>query len=252
MPTTTWLSATAPQAVLLTAWGNAALSGHSSLDSAAEAISGELPHRLAGLAGEADEVSLAYGIGRLRALGAQRLRLVLPAPGDAAGLPGPPAFNAAALEAGAAVVSVGASLGLVPEVGRAVVRWTVDDVGVGGEGALPPLRDAERELDAAVRAAAEELGMLDVARWRPEVAEALTSLRSGSTLRFPPGHDPRAVRVAALAQRMLGVVTLARDDEGAAVSAAEMSLRSAALAPLERAARHAWSVAAGAQEDTRG
>ncbi|MCL2782227.1 MAG: hypothetical protein FWD74_12235, partial [Actinomycetia bacterium] len=60
---------------------------------------------------------------------ADAVRLVLPVPGDPRGLPGPPEFRAAALDAGEAVY--GGWLGLVPQVfdhpvssAPATVTWT--------------------------------------------------------------------------------------------------------------------------------
>ena len=66
---------------------------------------------------------LVTGLGRLRAAGADGLGVALPVEGDPLGLGGPPAFNAAALEAGEAVVARGQpALGLVPRRGRGRVR----------------------------------------------------------------------------------------------------------------------------------
>jgi hypothetical protein len=231
--------------VRLVAWTNAVLRGSISLDDAADAVAGELEHRVSGLPGEDTAVSLAYAMGRLRALGVSRLRAVLPVPGDPAGLPGPASFNERAVEAGSAAVAGGpALLGLVPQVGRAVVEWQAHPVGDAGEGAVDDLPQTERLLTEALRDATEELARLDVARARPEVLEALQGLREGDAVPLPPGHPQRAVGLTQQALRLLRVVELAAGDDGAAASAGQMRARSTALRHLQHAARRALAVAA--------
>ena len=88
-------------------------------------------------------------------------------------------------------------------------------------------------------AAANQLAELDVARWRPEVADRLIDLREGDPLSAPPGVPARCVALAAQALRAREVVDLALEDDGAAVSAAEARRRRDALDPLARAARRA-------------
>lgn len=234
------------------AWGNAWLDGHVSLDDAADRIVGhDEPHRVHGLPGETDDAGTAIvvALGRLRGLGIQRLRLVLPAPGDPTGLPGPTTFNAEAIEAGEAVLTVGGEpLALVPDVRTigtpddwiCTVRWQVSAVNPPWATALPSLAEAERELREALREATDELVQLDVARWRPELADALSAIRDGAGAddALPPGYPPRARRVLVLARRVGAIATLA-DDTGAAMSAQAMAARTAALRPLTTAARRA-------------
>jgi len=238
-----------PRSGRLVAWGNAFLSGRTSLDEAAAAVVGEdEPHRAVGVPGENAPVALTVALGRLRAHGVRALRLALPAPGDPLGLPGPPAFNEAATASGEAVLTVGgAPLGVVPltirhgpEGDQAVsVRWQLSPV-APRPGAAPTLAEAERELADSMREAATTLAALDVARWRPEVGEALQVIReSGHDVPLAPGYPARAARVLALARRLGAVVVLAGDDPGAAVSASEQARRHAALQPLERSARRA-------------
>ncbi|MEY9927784.1 hypothetical protein ABH926_002418 [Catenulispora sp. GP43] len=235
----------------LVAWGNAWLAGHTSLDSAAEQVraDGDEPHRVAGVPGEDGEVGWTVALGRLRAAGVTGLRLALPRPGDPLGLKGPAAFNQAAIAAGEAVLTDGTALGIVPSVdgygpagdrGHAV-RWTVTAVPDGAP-ATPTLSEAERELNAALREAAEELARLDVARWRPELAESLAAIRGHG--RAPeavlaPGYPPRAVKVLTQAQRLAAIADLAGQDEGGSVTALESRLRASALVGLERVTRRA-------------
>ena len=235
----------------LVAWGNAWLAGNTSLDSAAEQVlaDGDEPHRVAGVPGEDGDVSWPVALGRLRAAGVTGFRLALPRPGDPLGLKGPAAFNHAAIAAGEAVLTDGPALGIVPTVtgygpdgdrGQSV-RWTVTPVEAGAA-AAPTLSEAERELTAALRSAAEELARLDVARWRPEVAESLAAIRGHG--RAPeavlaPGYPPRAVKVLTQAQRLAAIADLAGQDEGGSVTAMESRLRSSALVGLERVTRRA-------------
>ncbi len=123
-------------ATALVAWGNAWLTGHVGLDEAVDAVEKNAGPQILG--GEPAEVTLRRGLGDLRVGGLSALRLALPEPGDPLGLTGPPAFNAAAIEAGAAVVAVldGRAMGLVPAEDRrgssyVGVRWTPHEASAG-------------------------------------------------------------------------------------------------------------------------
>lgn len=242
----------------LTAFGNAALLGLGGPDEAADAvIGGDALHRVVGLPGEDDAVSIPLALGRLRSLGLTGLRLVLPEPGDLVGLPGPAAFSAQALTAGSAVVTVGPpgvpSLALVPTAAASergdVVRWDVVavDYTLAPHG-LPTLSEAERALAEGMRDATSALDLLDVARGRDDVAGALSRLeRDVRTVPLPASLEPRAQRTVVAASRLLGILTVAVDAESGAVTAAETQQRAEALRPLRRVARHAlcaaWSAA---------
>ena len=238
----------------LVAWGNAWLGGHTSLDTAAEQIllSGDEPHRVTGVPGESEHVSWTVALGRLRGVGAAGFRLALPRPGDPLGLNGPAAFNHAAMTAGEAVLVIGAPFGIVPSItpygppqdqGQ-IVQWEVLPVDGpdSASAAVPTLSEAERELAAAMREAAEELIRLDVARWRPEIAESLAAIRGHG--RAPdavlaPGYPIRAIKVLTQAQRLAAIADLAAADDGAAVSATQSRMRTSALTGLERVTRRA-------------
>lgn len=227
---------------LLAAWGSAALSGGVSPDEAAAAVSGgrDAGHRVAGLPDEDGPVNMAYALGRLRALGATGLRLVLPRPGDAAGLPGPAAFNETAVECGEAVVSVGsAHLGLLP-AGRGL--WQAHRVEDDPRTPLQ-LRDADRDLMRATREAAGVLARLDVARWDPDAA-ALLGERARSRAALLPGSAPaEAHQVLDRALRLAAVLELARRSDGAAVSSGEMQARTQVLRDLDAVTRRAVEAA---------
>ena len=225
----------------LAAWGAAALAGDVSPDEAADEVRGshDAPHRVLGLPGEREPVNLPYALARLRTLGVTGLRLVLPLPGDATGLPGPPAFNERAIARGEAVLTVGGPpLGLLPESRG---TWTVHPV---DEDRRTPvtLDDAERALTRGMRAAADELGRLDVARWEPAAADLLQA-RARRRPDLPMTADARAHFVLAQALRVGSIVDAARNGDGAAVTAAETRARAAALRALDDAARRAVEAA---------
>lgn len=242
--------AAAPSAALV-AWANAWLTGHVGLDEATDAIEGETgPCVVDGIPGAAGELPLRQGLGDLRVAGMNALRLALPVAGDPLGLPGPVAFNLAALEAGEAVTVELANrpIGLLPAEDRrgssyVGVRWTVHQAGAASTD-VPSLAEADHQLTTAVREATDALGTLDdVATWRPEVAEALTALRESPHREQPgrlaPGYPPRAHRVAALSGRLAVVVDLARQNEGAGLTADQVRCRTDALRALDRAVRRA-------------
>jgi len=239
--TTTALPRSADLAVWFTAW----VAGRASLDDARDAIvGGDAAHDVVGLPGEAEPVPLILALGRLRAAGAVRAGLALPVPGDPLGLAGPPTFNADALEIEEAVVFDGLDAGMVPHVAGAGVVWGYHPATSRRQ--VSDLSEADTSLRRAVVAAADDLADLDVARWRPEVADELLALRRTSDLRLPPGWEARAVRLASLASRCRTIVELALDDDGAAVSASEADARRRALAPLDHAARRALVAACSA------
>ena len=232
MRTTTALPRSADLAVWFTAWA----AGHASLDDTRDAIvGGDAAHDVVGLPGEAEPVPLILALGRLRAAGAVAAGLALPVPGDPLGLAGPAAFNADALEIEEAVVFEGLEAGLVPHVAGAGVVWGYHPATSRRQ--VPDVTEADTGLRLAVVSAANRLADLDVARWRPDVADELLALRRTSDLRFPPHWSGRAVQLASLASRCRAIVDLALDDDGGTVSASEADARRAALAPLDHAAR---------------
>jgi hypothetical protein len=236
----------------LVAWGNAWLHGHTSLDSAAENVheKADEPHRVHGVPGEDGQTGLTVALARLRRAGATGFRLALPQPGDPLGLCGPAEFNHAAMAAGEAVLVVGLPLGVIPTIQAYgppqdqgfTVTWNVLPVSTETTADVPTLSEAERELTSALREATEELARLDVARWRPEAAEALAAIRGHG--RSPeavlaPGYPPRAIKVLTQAQRLAAIASLAAVDDGAAVSAAQSRIRTTLLNGLERTTRRA-------------
>ena len=143
-------------------------------------------------------------------------------------------FNEAAMEAGQAVV-VGA-LGLVPEERGETVQWRTFDA---APRQLPDVGEADRALRESLIGAAADLAALDVARWRPEAADALMNLHHSPTLDAPLGTPPRCVDLAARGLQAWAIVDLALADDGGAISAYEVDQRRGLLRPLGHAARRA-------------
>ena len=226
-----------PVSGVLAWWATAWLRGDAVPDLVLDAVIGDdATHAVAGLPGEAGTVTLVAALAAFRRSGATGFGIAVPAPGDPVGLGGPPAFNAAALDAGEAVVVSGCDLGLVPtRVGAAVV-W---EVSPASRRPLPDVGEADRELRRALLESADALAALDVARWRPEVADELISLRRPRPVAAPPGIPGRCLDLAGRGLQALSIVDLALVDDGGSVTAAEAGERRAALQPLDRAGRRA-------------
>jgi hypothetical protein len=238
-----------PAAVRLAWWGTAWLRGHVVADHLIDAVVDQDATHLVAFADSGAE-PLVTGLGRLRSAGADALGAAFPAEGDPVGLGGPVAFNAAALEAGEAVVAVDAAafvvLGLVPARVGAAVTWSVMDA---ERRQLPDVGEADRALRSALPEAADALAGLEVAQWRPEVADRLMAeldkrVRHRPRLVAPPGVPPRCVELAARGLQALEIVELALEDDGGALTALEAEARRAALLPLGRAGRRALVAAA--------
>ncbi|HSN05744.1 MAG TPA: hypothetical protein VLV82_00220 [Candidatus Angelobacter sp.] len=246
----------------LTAWGTAYLLGSVSLDEADAAVVGtDAVHRVVGAPGEPEPVPVSLALARLRARGVTALRLVLPEAGDPTGLPGPASFSAAAVAAGAAVVTVGppdvpsyAALARAASSDGAgdVVRWDLVEVlhSVAPYG-LPTLSEADRGLTEAMAASTSELAALDVARGRDDVAPRLAGLdRAMRDVDLPATLPARAQRLVATATRLLGVLDIAAETDGGSVTATEARGRLVALRPLRTAVRYALCAAySAAAED---
>lgn len=239
-----------PPATRLAWWGTAWLRGHVVPDLLVDAVIGDdATHVVAGLdalglGGGGAAETLVGGLARLRAEGGNGFGAAFPAEGDPVGLGGPREFNAAALDAGEAVVVVGTDIGLVPVRTGAAVTWQAFRA---DRRQLPDLGEADRGLRSALLEAAQALADLDVARWRPEVADRLMNLRHRGRIAPPPGVPARCAELAARGLQALEITDLALEDEGGAVSASEAEMRRQALLPLARAGRRAL-VAASSPE----
>jgi hypothetical protein len=195
------------------------------------------------------------------------VRLVLPAPGDPLGLPGPGPFTTAALLAGEGVLALredGTGFGLVPTVtahGSALdgtvttVLWQAYDVAMTGPDPGPFLHEAEHDLRVGVMEAARALTELDVARWDPEVADALDDMRRAERRGMErdelPGSWPVRARELLVRTRTLAtLVHLADRSTGGAVDSREAEARAAVLRELARVVRRARVAAYNAHGGT--
>ena len=233
------MSLVLPLSARLAWWGTAWLRGHVVTDLVLDAVlADDATHVVAGLPDLDGPVPLARALAQLRAAGAPSCGLALPTPGDPVGIGGPRELSAAALEAGEAVVA--GSIGLVPHRVGAAVEWTAY---AAAPRQLTDVGEADRGLRRALQEAATALADLDVARWRPEAADALMNLHRPPRLDPPPGTPTRCADLAARALQAGAIVDLALEDEGGAVSLGEAALRRASLQPLAGAARRALAAA---------
>jgi hypothetical protein len=251
-----------PRSARLAAWGTAWLQGRTSTGGVVRAVTGDdEPHRVepADLVPSADLEGLLTA---LREAGVSALRVVLPVPGDPLGLPGPPAFNTAALDAGECVVaSSGSAWGAVPEVTEFgsewepghLVTWQVRPVAESRHLGADGLADAERALKEGLLEATSRLTRLDVAALGPDAAEELRRLRRAE---IPPGILPagtpaRSLQVLSTAGRLRAVLSLAARDDGAAVNVFEAQERARTLRELDVVCRHAVVAAVNAATQSR-
>lgn len=217
-------------------WFSAWVSGSASLDDTRDAIVGDdAAHDVVGIPGTTEPVPLIVALGLLRSERATSAGIALPVPGDLLGLAGPGAFNGEVVDAGEGVVLEGAELGLVPHRAGAGVVWTCHPAVSRRQ--VPDPSEADQSLRQALVRTSDVLADLDVARWRPEVADELMALRRHTDYAFPTAMAPRAVRLAALATRCRTIVDLALEDDGGAITAAEAEARRRAMGPLDHAAR---------------
>jgi hypothetical protein len=239
-----------PRSVRLAASASVWLAGDGTVVDVVDGVRGDdEPHAVEGLPSGRD-VALSEALHELRSAGARAAAVALPRPGDPQGLGGPRALTEAAVDAGEAVLAVGARVALVPRVtafgppgdqGHFVTwRWHVADPVPPG----PGLAEAERALSVALLQAGSILADLDIASWRPEVAQLLEDVRAGrESAPLPHAYPAPAQALAARAARLWAVTDFALGDDGGATSASASAARRQALHPLERAARHALAAA---------
>jgi hypothetical protein len=250
----------------LVAWSNAVALGLASPDLAATEIVGtDGPHRVVGLGDEA--ISMPVLLAMVRRLGLATARLALPVPGDPVGIPAADPVSEPAIEAGEVAVlpdvtapgqgaatapAQATAWGLVPHLEDGGVRWTAYRT----SGFLPTngassLGEADNGLAQSLREATAVLDRLDAAAWTDQDADDVAALRSGRLDGdgLAPGYPDRAAAVLVRARRLRTIVRLASRDDGGTLTAATAAQRLAALAPLDRAARHAEMAAYNAVAD---
>jgi len=211
-------------------WGTSWLRGRVSPDDLLDAVlDGDVSHLVEG-------EPLLTALARMRSAGATGWGAALPREGAPVGLGGPAAFNTAAIESGEAVVAVGTEAGLVPRRVGPTIEWTSYPA---ARRQVPDIGEADRDLRAALLTAGTALADLDVARWRPEVADELLDLRHRKIPQTPPGVPARCAELAARGLQAVGIADLALADDGGALSATAAEQRRAAIMPLDLAGRRA-------------
>ncbi|MDX6308357.1 MAG: hypothetical protein QOI06_1403 [Nocardioidaceae bacterium] len=238
-----------PASARVACWINAWLAARQSTDSVISGLVGQ--HGAVEFLPPASgpPMSAALFLGELRRRGVRRASSAFPVPGDPLGLGGPADFNVDVIDAAEGVVLHGADIGLVPLRVGTLTRWEAEPAHPPPY--LPAVAESDRALRAALLEAADRLADLDVASWRPEVADALITLRRAADLDdLSPFASAQSARLAHEALRASSIVAMARADDGGAVSASQVAQRAAALQPLDRAAR-AGLVAATSSLDGR-
>ncbi|MFL6162477.1 MAG: hypothetical protein ACJ74U_09620 [Jatrophihabitantaceae bacterium] len=228
----------------LAAWGSAWLAGTAGFDQVLDAVAGTgRPVGGPGFDG-AGLHPVGVALTDWKRAGSTALRLVLPVPGDVRGLAGPHPLRAAALQAGQAVYGNGFGLTVLtgpptPSSAGPEVVW--HRAPAADQPADPlSLAEAEHELAEAIRETASDFARRGVTSWLSDIAPALSDARrAGERLRLPASHPPRAVRLIAQAERLTAVFAVVDRDDTGPLTAAEVSERSQALAPLRLAVRRA-------------
>jgi len=250
-----WSAPLPSRSALLACWTTAWLAGEASLpDLVGRVTAHDERHTVTGL--WVDDLELEQAVGRLRADGVTQLRVVLPAPGDPLGLPGPGPFTAAALVAGEGVLALdrdGRGRGLVPALTHhgseldgtvTTVQWTAYPVTSTATNPGPFLHEAEHDLRIGVVEAVRALADLDIARWSPEIGNALHDLRRTARHgidedELPGSWPPRARQVLSQSRQLAAVIALASQDIGGALDASQADARDRALRELSRVVRRA-------------
>lgn len=240
------------------AWAASVVAGRAKPTDAAAAIeAGTSGHVVVGLpadayarSGPSPETALADALDAVRRARPRRLSLVLPTAGDPLGLRGVGAFGEAAVlaEVGVAVEFADASSGWVPELdvrgsSYAGIRWTVLP-GAAAPAALTTdaeriVEQADRALRRAMRAAADALGEVDLAHWRPEAAGGRVAADTALHARvraMPPGWPAAARVLGERAVALWRMLQVALADQGA-LSAAGSAVRIDVLRTLSHVVR---------------
>jgi len=227
----------------LAAWLDASLQGGASPDDVADAAAAV---GMGALRIDGQQRTLLEGLARLRSDGLRGVRLVLPAPGDVSGLPGPPALNRRLLQEGSALIITGAEPGagvvLLP-CGDDVFAATPSDLPQAVVASWVGLRVARADFAAAVAAHSRELANLDVAGDVHGLREQVLGEDEQPLPLLPPAFPAERRELLGRARLVAILAATAADDTGRAVSAAEATSRSGHLRALAGVARRALGAA---------
>ncbi len=241
-----------PRSVLLSIWLEHLEVGAAQIEKAVHAVQGDdEPHEVLWPDGSSGSLGDLFGFWTAST---RQVAAVLPVAGDLSGLAGPGRTNAAAVEAGEAVLLSTATqtVAAVPEVIRFgshiepghLVTWKIlpcHSWQTRFLGTIGSWLDAQRELAAALNDAIERLMILDVARWRDDLAVEVEALRGDAHLPdpLPRDLDGRRANLLATGWRIAEIADLGQTDDGGSVSGWESDRRREALLRIESAARRA-------------
>ncbi len=197
-----------PRGLLLGTWVGASARGEVGPDDMSDAVTGSDARHLVLDRSGVHELSalmrlLEHIVGVVR-----EVRVAVCAPGDPAGLAGPPDFNTAAIDAGSAAVVAGdrGSVGLVPQWDARTIVWHLHAAH------LPPTLDpaeASRDLRRELTLAATSLAAAGVAEWQPEIPDLLLNLGARARPHLPAAYDGSRLQIIERALVALEIVDLA-------------------------------------------
>lgn len=248
-----------PRAAMLTAWWNAWSARACSADELIDAMALFGPQVV--VDHDSNVIPLLIGLAKLQAI-VQRtdsnpemprprsMQVVLPIPGDALGLPGPPELNKLAIQAGQVIIAPCAPFALIPSVSGDVTTWTAQ--AADADRVVAPAIRAE-EADAAVRSALYEattaLSALDPAEDRDAIGASLEDLdKQLRRLRLPRSLPPTQTRTAHTAARLLGVISIVASRNRSQLTVADHEDQARVLDNLARTARHALAAACSTEQ----
>lgn len=233
---------TIPRAASLTLWLNAWLRGAASPDDVLASLDGSMHHVFIGLDPERP-LAPVEALGAIRVLDT-RATLAFTAPGDPAGLAGPPSFNAATMEVGEAILLPAIGLGMVPVTVGGALEWRCLEANVPIP--LDP-RETRQTLRSTLLEVTDELVDLQVASWSTEIPDLLMNPRDA--VPAPPGMAAQDQDTLSSAALCLAIVEAARRIEPGAISAWERSRFDEAMRRLSSASRHALVALCGYSSD---
>ena len=233
-----------PASIVLALWAPVPTSHGMSLlqgaDGVHDVVGSTVPKALGASTGAATgpgRVGLEHWLTDARPL--TRVTAVLPSPAGSTGTWG----ILPDVEEGVVIEGALGRVLLVPEESGTSMTWHADPV----TAPLPPLdaAHARRQVHAATEEAIDSLIELDLARERPDTADALNDLLTAvvDPRLIPPWLPGRNRELLERSLRLAGICELALDDDGAATTALQAQRRCDVLRPLLAVARHGAAAA---------